>query len=66
MKTKPSHNAFVVSEYTVGTEKHSAWRKIGVAFAHKDGQGFDVILEAVPVSGKLTLRVPKPDEEVAN
>lgn len=62
---KPSHIAYVVSEYTVGTEKRSMWRQIGVAFQHKDGQGIDIILEAVPVSGRLTLRLPRPDEEAA-
>ena len=31
--------------------------KIDVGFEHKDGKGFDVVLEAVPVAGSVTLRV---------
>ncbi len=34
---------------------------IGAAFAHKDGEGFDVTLDALPVSGRVTLR--KVDEK---
>lgn len=59
---KPSFIAFVVTDYTVGTEKRSKWREVGAAFAHKDGEGIDVILEALPTSGRLTLRKPKEDE----
>ena len=61
--SKPTYNAYVVTEYESGKEKKSTWRQVGVAFSHKDGQGLDVILDAVPVSGRLTLRAPKPGEE---
>jgi hypothetical protein len=33
--------------------------KVGVAFEHKDGKGFEVVLEAFPVDGRITLRAPK-------
>lgn len=42
-------------EDSQGTEKAS-WTRIGVAFAHKDGLGLNVELQAIPVSGKLVIR----------
>lgn len=39
------------------------WTRIGVAFEAKSGEGWDVMLDALPVSGKMILRVPKPRED---
>jgi hypothetical protein len=39
------------------------WLPIGAAFEHTDGGGYNVILQALPIDGKLVLRVPKSDEE---
>jgi hypothetical protein len=39
------------------------WLPIGAAFEHADGGGFNVILQALPIEGKLVLRVPKDDEK---
>ena len=39
------------------------WLSIGAAFEHADGKGYNVILQALPIDGKLVLRVPKSDEE---
>ena len=63
---KPTFNAYSVREYTKedGT-KDSFWTKIGVAFAHKNGGGFDIVLEALPINGRITLREPKADEPTA-
>jgi len=68
MRTEvPSTNAndrydvLVVEKYEdgAGTEK-SNWTRVGVAFAHKDGNGLNVELRAVPVSGKLVIRRHEP------
>jgi hypothetical protein len=59
---KPTHNAYSVREFDKAGEKDSSWLKIGVAFAHKDGKGFDVVLDAVPVNGRVTIREPKPKD----
>lgn len=40
----------------------SFWTPIGSAFAHKDGKGFNIELEALPVNGRIVLREPKPKE----
>lgn len=52
----PSHIAYHVRE--VGEDK-SYFNRVGSAFEHKDGEGYNVILDALPVDGKLTLRTPK-------
>jgi hypothetical protein len=57
---KPSFVAYNVID--LGEGKDSKWREIGVGFAHKDGNGFDILIDSVPLSGKITLRVPKPKE----
>ena len=49
----PTHIAYTVNK---GGEK-SYWRRIGVAFSHKDGNGFNIILESLPIDGKITLRI---------
>jgi len=54
---QPTHIAYVVRDYEKDGKKDSSWSRIGVAFAHKDGSGFDVNLDAVPVSGRVVLRV---------
>lgn len=53
---KPSHIAYVTKP---GTEK-PFWTAIGAAWAHKDGKGFRIRLDAIPVSGVIELRVNEP------
>ncbi len=59
---KPTFNAYSVREYEKDGKKDSYWTKIGVAFAHKNGEGFDIVLEASPINGRITLIKPKADE----
>jgi len=42
------------------------WTKVGVMFPHKNGEGFTLQLDALPLDGKVVLLPPKPDEEEAN
>lgn len=37
------------------------WLNIGAAFMHQDGDGFNVMLQALPINGKIVLRPPKSD-----
>lgn len=53
---RPSHIAYSVRE---GSDGNAYFNRVGSAFAHKDGQGFNVELEATPVNGRVTLRTPK-------
>ena len=54
MSKKPSHYAYVVS----GEGEKKTWVRIGAAWPNADGQGLNLMLDALPVSGRLTLRVP--------
>ncbi len=50
---RPSFIAFSVREREGGKPKFT---EIGVAFPHKDGKGFDILCDALPLSGRITLR----------
>lgn len=54
---------FVVENWkgAEGDDK-SNWIRVGVAFPHGDGKGFNVELRAMPVGGKLVLREPRERE----
>ncbi len=54
----PTHIAYQVRE---GSQK-SYWTRIGAAWAHADGKGFNIQLESVPLDGKISLRVPSEAE----
>lgn len=36
------------------------WREIGTAWTHNDGNGIQIRLDALPVDGVVTLRMPLP------
>jgi hypothetical protein len=52
--------AYSVRDYEKNGEKKSDWTRIGVAFAHRDGNGFDIALDAMPIDGRVVLRKAKP------
>lgn len=51
--------------YTVIERENQApfWLTIGVAFLHKDDKGLNVILQALPLDGKLVLRAYEEQSE---
>jgi hypothetical protein len=50
----PTHNVYTVRNRE---GRKPFWTKIGSAWAHADGNGFNVQLECVPLDGRITLRV---------
>lgn len=60
----PVFNAYTVITYKKGSEKRARWQKIGAAFAHKDNEGFDIVLFAIPMDGRIVLRKPKSKEAI--
>ena len=54
--TAPSLVAYQVREVKEGKD---FWTRIGSAWSHKDGKGFTVQLDAVPLDGRITLRRPE-------
>jgi len=51
----PSHIVYHVRD-RAGSE--SFWTRIGAAWAHADGNGFNIQIETVPLDGRITLRIP--------
>jgi hypothetical protein len=43
--------------------KDDYWLNLGVAFKHEDGEGLNVLLQAMPIDGKLVLRTYKEKPE---
>lgn len=39
--------------------RNSVWSKIGAAWAHKDGEGYEIRMDALPVDGRIVLRTVK-------
>lgn len=63
---KPALNKPYLLGYSVrptGDGNKSYWSKIAVAWAHKDGQGFNVQMDAMPIDGKLVLRTVPEDHD---
>jgi hypothetical protein len=57
------HPAFIAYHVRDGREGEKGfWTRIGVAWKHKDGKGFDVLLDGVvPLDGRIVLREPSND-----
>lgn len=39
------------------------WTRIGAAWAHADGQGFNVQVDCVPLDGRLSIRIASDKKE---
>ncbi|GIK18968.1 MAG: hypothetical protein BroJett004_25190 [Planctomycetota bacterium] len=50
----PTHIAYQVRDRE---GKKGFWTRIGSAWPHNDGKGFNIQLECVPLDGRITLRV---------
>ncbi len=50
----PTHIAYHVRDTKDGK---GFWTRIGSAWAHKDGKGFNIQIDVVPLNGNITLRV---------
>jgi len=63
MKSNPSKNRPSHAVYIVEGEGESAyWTKIGSAWLHEDGEGFNLSLAAIPLTGRLVIRKRKEQE----
>jgi hypothetical protein len=58
---KPAFVVYAVKDR--GEGKKSSWREIGAAWPHKEGGGFSVELDALPVHGRIVLMPPKPESD---
>lgn len=56
----PSHVAYQVRDRE---GQKGYFTRIGVAWQHRDGKGFTVQVDAVPLDGRITLRVATEKKE---
>jgi len=57
----PTHYAYSVREARKEGEK-GFWTRIGAYWAHEDGEGGTLKLDAFPLDGKVVIRAPKPED----
>ncbi|HEX8167169.1 MAG TPA: hypothetical protein VF601_15475 [Beijerinckiaceae bacterium] len=50
---QPGYRVYTVIERE---NEEPFWLNLGLAFPHKDGHGFNVLLNALPLDGKLVIR----------
>ena len=56
---KPTHRAYTVIRRE-GQDDY--WLNLGLAFPHKDGKGFNIVLQAQPLDGKIVCREITEDD----
>jgi len=59
--SQPNLYAYAVEDAPRG--KKAYWTRIGRLFAHKDGKGYDVVLNALPINGRIVVRQEEAREE---
>ena len=57
---KPAYRAYTVIKRD---GKEDFWLNLGVAFEHEDHEGYNLLLQALPLDGKIVLRTYKEEEE---
>lgn len=56
---RPSHRLFNVT----GDGDNARWTDIGVAWATRDGKGFTLSLNAVPINGRVVMRINEAKDD---
>ncbi len=58
----PSHKVYAVTKGS----KRNFWREIGAAWAHEDGEGFNLKLDMLPLNGaEIVIRKPRAEASEA-
>ena len=56
---RPSHRLFNVT----GDGDNARWTDIGVAWTTRDGKGFTLSLNAVPINGRVVMRINEAKDD---
>lgn len=59
---KARYDVLVPDTYIFNGEERVNWIRVGVAFPHEDGEGFNIELKALPIGGKLVVQLHKAKE----
>lgn len=49
---KPTHRIYLVT----GTGKSAFWTPIGAAWPNRDGAGYSIACDAIPIQGRIVMR----------
>lgn len=52
----PTHFAYHVRDRKEGGD--AIWTRIGSAWQHTDGNGFNILVGTLPLDGRISLRIP--------
>ncbi|WP_422051174.1 hypothetical protein [Sphingomonas leidyi] len=58
---KPTHRLYRVT----GEGQSAIWTRIGAAWPNKDGMGFSLACEAMPLTGRIVMREIKEQDDGA-
>ncbi len=58
---QPALVAYAVEDAREGRKAY--WTKIGRLFPQKDGKGYDLLLNALPINNRIVIRQEQPREE---
>lgn len=58
---QPALVAYSVEDARKGRKAY--WTKIGRLFAHDDAKGFDLVLNALPINGRIVIRQEQPRDD---
>lgn len=53
VRCNPTHRLYRVT----GEGDKTSWTPIGAAWVHRDGNGYSINLDAVPLTGRIVMRV---------
>ncbi len=58
---KPTHRIYLV----IGEGKKASWRELGAAWPNRDGKGFSLTCDAIPLQGHIVMReiTEKPEAQ---
>ncbi|WP_120694201.1 hypothetical protein [Sphingopyxis terrae] len=70
MTTETTNSPAFILYRVEGNGPEARWTKIGAAWANRDGKGFNIACDAVPLQGRIVMRAytpkPKADADAAN
>ena len=58
---QPTHRAYSVIRRE---GQDDFWLNVGLVFAHKDDKGFNIMLQAFPLDGKIVCREVSEDDKI--
>jgi hypothetical protein len=65
MTTETTNSPAFMLYRVEGNGSEARWTRIGAAWPNKDGKGFNILCDAVPLQGRIVMRAytPKPKAE---